>query len=218
MTPESLRERISREVAVAVVAVALVAVALLGYFALIAPKRAEAADLESQIAATRQVLEVVRSSPKTASAARPKSDLRRIARAMPQRIDMARVVLDLNRLARKAGVRLDGITPQPAVTQGAYQAIPIELTVRGRFFGLTSFLRSLRTQATVKNGEVKGPGRLYSVEGVSLLEGEPSFPQILAAVRISTFFGATVAPAAGSAAQGTTTGTTTTETAASAAP
>ena len=214
MTPESLRERISREVALAVVAVALVAVALLGYFALIAPKRAEAADLESQIAATRQVLEVVRSSPKTASAARPKSDLRRIARAMPERIDTPRVVLDLNRLARKAGVRLDGITPQPAVTQGAYQAILIELTVRGRFFGLTSFLRRLRTQAIVKNGDVTGSGRLYSVDGVSLLEGEPSFPQILAAVRISTFFGATGTPPAGNAAQETTT----TETAAPAAP
>ena len=45
MTPESLRERISREVALALVAVALVAVALLGYFALIAPERADAAAL-----------------------------------------------------------------------------------------------------------------------------------------------------------------------------
>jgi Pilus assembly protein, PilO len=195
---------------------ALAAVTLLGYLLLIAPKRSEAADLDAQIATTRKLLEL----PPSAVPPAPSDETteRTLDRVLPDRIDQPAVVLELSRLADRSALRLDGITVQPVIAGTGYQALPIELIVQGRFFSLGEFLARLRRQATVRDGKVLGPGRLYSVESLSLAEGDAKFPRLAATVRVSTFFGAAGAAPAAAGASTTTPAAPNTESAGSSRP
>ena len=59
------------------------------------------------------------------------ADVYRLAKAMPDRTDMPDLVLELSQLARDTGIRFDSIAPQPIVSLGAYQVIPISVTFNG---------------------------------------------------------------------------------------
>ena len=95
-----------------------------------------------------------------------------LARAMPERVEMAGVLRQLHRAANRTDVRLDSVTPQAAAAQSGYSAVPMDVVVTGRYFGVQRFLRRLRTQAGVAGPHVHAAGRLFSVDSVNLAAGQ----------------------------------------------
>ena len=197
-----VKKGLSREVLIALVVVGLLAFALLGYFALVRPQRAEAAQLEQEIAQTRQQITARRAAVAAASGARlSPAVLRRLATALPDRVEMPRLVRELNRTAGQAGVTFESITPQTPVGLRGYQAVPISLIVQGRFFDVRDFLHLLRERAAIRGGKIAGRGRLFAVESVDFAEGEDGFPQLRTNVTLNVFtFAGAAAAATGSAA------------------
>src|SRR5205809_165949 len=114
MTATGLIDRISGRVSVAIAAAGVLFVVLTGWFVLVAPKRSQAARLQTktedaqiQYSETQRFL---RSSVGEKSA----SQLKKLNAAVPSDPRMSEIVRQLTRAARSTGVRVDSITPAAA--------------------------------------------------------------------------------------------------------
>jgi hypothetical protein len=168
-----------------------------GWFLLVRPQGAKLDDLKRQtvdaqqkIDAYNQQVAAARSAPKIEVA-----DVYRLAKAMPDRTDMPDLVLELSQLARDTGIRFDSIAPQPTVSLGAYQVIPISVTFNGNFYNLADFLYRLRSLVSVHAGRLDATGRLFSVDTLTFNESPLKFPQIQASLVIDAFVYGTGTPA-----------------------
>jgi hypothetical protein len=93
-------------------------------------------------------------------------------------------------------VAFQAITPHDPVSLGAYQQIDIDLTFQGRFYDLSDFLYRLRNLVDVHDGVLNATGRLFTVNTITLNQGELNFPQVKATLTISAYvFGDGTAPA-----------------------
>jgi type IV pilus assembly protein PilO len=184
----------------ALIAIIVGSVLLLGFagwFLLVRPQGAKLDDLKRQtveaqqkIDAYNQQVAAARSAPKIEVA-----DVYRLAKAMPDRTDMPDLVLELSQLARDTGIRFDSIAPQPIVSLGAYQVIPVSVTFNGNFYNLADFLYRLRSLVSVHAGRLDATGRLFSVDTLTFNESPLNFPQIQASLVIDAFVYGTGAPA-----------------------
>ena len=87
------------------------------------------------------------------------------------------------------------------------QAVPIALSVKGRYFRLAKFEHLLRIQARVKDGKVRASGRLYAIDNVSFSNGDKG-GVITATLALNAFVhGSAPAPAPGSTTGATSTTT-----------
>jgi hypothetical protein len=207
------------QIALAVVGVLVLGVA--AYFGLISPRKAEAARLQKEIAATQAQIDdytakslVAKGRPKIRSA-----DLFRLAKAMPSQADMSGVLLQLNQTAADTGITFKAITPRNSVPISGYQAVPIQLEFEGNFYSLVDFLFRLRNLVDVEHGQLNATGRLFAIDTLSFSEGQEGFPQITATLVVDAFvYGtqtpATATPTTTTETTGTSTSTTTTTTAA----
>jgi hypothetical protein len=187
---------------------ALVIALVAGWFAVIAPKRSEAAKLQTQIDDTRLEIISARSSgsPKQGPKIRV-ADLFELSRAMPNRADIANVLLQLSDVASETGVTFQSITPHDPVPIGGYEQLGIDLVFQGHFYDLSDFLFRLRNLVGVRDGVLSATGRLFSVDSITFDEGDLQFPQVKATLTVSAYiFGdgtvAPVPPAATSVGQG----------------
>lgn len=178
-----------------------------GYFMVISPKRAKAASIDTQVAATQSQIALAR-----VAATHPKGhagvpELFRLDKAMPDRLDTAGAILDLVAVGHATGVSIDGIAPVgPTASTGGYQTATMTATVSGRYGQLTNFVAGLEHLVVTKGGKVTSvTGRLFGIDGIQFAEGEAHFPQIKATIKLETYI---YAPAG--AAPTTTTTTTTT--------
>jgi type IV pilus assembly protein PilO len=183
-----------------------------GWFLLVRPQGAKLDELKRQtvdtqrrIDAYNQQVAAARSAPKIEVA-----DVYRLAKAMPDRTDMPDLVLELSQLARDTGIRFDSIAPQPNVSLGAYQVIPISVTFNGNFYNLADFLYLLRSLVSVQAGRLDATGRLFSVDTLSFNESPLKFPQIQASLVVDAFVYGTGTPAPAVAPPTATTPSTTT--------
>lgn len=201
---------------IAIIVGSVLLVGFAGWFLLVRPQGGKLEDLKRQtldvqqrIDAYNQQVAAARSAPKIEVA-----DVYRLAKAMPDRTDMPDLVLELSQLARDTGIRFDSIAPQPIVSLGAYQVIPISVTFNGNFYNLADFLYRLRSLVSVHAGRLDATGRLFSVDTLTFNESPLKFPQIQASLVIDAFvYGAgTPAPAVvpPTATESTTTTSTTT--------
>jgi Tfp pilus assembly protein PilO len=175
-----------------------------GYFMLISPKRAKAASIETQVAATQSQIALAR-----VAAMHPKShagvpELFRLNKAMPDRLDTAGAILDLVAVGHATGVSVDGIAPlglTPAT--GGYQSASMTATVSGRYNQLTNFVAGLERLVGVKGGKITNvSGRLFGIDSIQFSEGDAHFPQIKATIKLETYV---FAPAGSAPATPTTT-------------
>lgn len=188
---------------------------LAGWFLLISPKRAEAAKLDDEIAATEQQLEATRAAALAANNVEPirYADLFRLAKAMPDDSDHAGILLELNRVATDSGIQFDEIAPGALLTVTGFRVMPIELKFEGNFFNLSDFLYRLRNLVSVENGRLIATGRLFTVERIIFTESERGFPDINATLNVSAFlYGSAPAAAASTATTAATTTSTDTTT------
>lgn len=182
--------RLSTRARLALGAAALVLVLLGGWFALLAPKRSQAAELDQQLAAARTELSqrrLARTRPAVDVKVRP-SDLYRLTKALPSSIDMAGVILDVDALAARNALSFTSITPGAAVAGTGFVAQPVSVVVQGRFADVSSFLGDLRTLVSVRNRLLDARGRLYAVTSVNLGAPETgAFPRVKAIVSVNAY-------------------------------
>lgn len=197
---------------IAIIVGSVLLVGFAGWFLLVRPQGGKLADLKRQTAdmqqridAYNQQVAAARSAPKIEVA-----DVYRLAKAMPDRTDMPDLVLELSQLARDTGIRFDSIAPQPLVSLGAYQVIPISVTFNGNFYNLADFLYRLRSLVSVHGGRLDATGRLFSVDTLTFNESPLRFPQIQASLVIDAFVYGAGAPTPPPVAPTTTTTATTT--------
>jgi Tfp pilus assembly protein PilO len=164
---------------VALTAGALFLVVVIGYFALIAPKRSDAATLKKQTAAVQKQIDANRSTGfNQALPAVRSANVFALAKAMPKQVEMPNVILQLNALASASGITFDQVTPTPtgaaattAVpttvdTTDPFAAQPIQVTFTGNFYNLVSFLQRVRNLVRVESGRLQANGRLFAVSDI----------------------------------------------------
>jgi hypothetical protein len=195
--------------AVVGVLIALV-VAAAGWFLLVSPKRAKAAELTAQIEATEAQIMEARAAQLKAEEVQPikVADLFRLTKAMPSDIDMSGVLLELNRIATETGISFESIAPGATTTVGTFRVQPTELVFVGNFYTLSDFLFRLRTLVGVQRGKLHATGRLFSVDRLTFAEGDKGFPQIKAVLTVSAYLYGS-GPTAGAAPPAATTPATT---------
>jgi Tfp pilus assembly protein PilO len=214
---------------IALVASVLLLVLLMGYFALISPKRSDAANLKKQVAAVQSQIDANRSSGfQQALPAVRSASVFSLTQAMPNKLDTPDVILELNTLAQESGISFDSITPQAAsattstTTVDPFAAEPIQAKFTGSYYNLLAFLQRVRNLVRVQNGKLFTAGRLFDVSSVSLTQGTNGWPQVSATLTINEFVPQSVAATTPTTATGTTstttTATTTTSGSTSAAP
>jgi type IV pilus assembly protein PilO len=213
-------KRPSRSAVIVLIVVGVLAYAAAGYFFVVSPQRAKAADLKKQVQATEDQIQQYRLLSQQAATTPPirVADLFRLEKAMPNEVDMAGIVLELSRIAHDTGITFESITPQGATAGTGYQVLPVTLVFDGNYFELSDFLYRLRSLVRVRSGHLSANGRLFVVDSISFSESEKAFPRIQATLTVQAFvFGDTAIgtappPPAASGGATTTTGTNTTQT------
>jgi hypothetical protein len=207
-----MKDKLTPKVVAVLAIVAIAAVALVGWFALVSPQRSTASDLDRQIAAAKTQLAVAKATTDSRAAGKGSSaSALALARAMPRQVDMAGVLRQLLGAADRSDVQLASVTPQAAAAKSGYSAVPIDVVVNGRYFGVQQFLRELRTQAGVAGPHVRASGRLFSVDSVNLAAADAKLPQLAATIHLNVFTysgsAAAAAPATPRTAPGSSTST-----------
>ena len=201
-----MMDRISGRIALLFAVVLVLVVVIAAWFAVLSPQRSKAAALDAQIgdanlrlASTKALL----SSPK---AQQSTAQLAQLRRALPDDAEMSEIIRELSRAAGKTGVRVDSITPSTPVSAAGAQALPITLSVSGRYFRIANFMHELRTGAKVEDGNVRVKGRLFAVDNVAFAKS-PTKGLLSATLALDAFMSG-AAPAQPSAAAGSQTATT----------
>jgi Tfp pilus assembly protein PilO len=183
----SLKQNPKLALAAGAGAIALVLVA--GWFLLLSPTRDEATSVQQDVAA-KQVelaqLEAELARPSAAVKVRA-SDFFRVTKALPDANDMSGILLDVNRLAARSDLAFQSVAPQPAVLGTGSIALPIVVTVQGRFTSVSRFLGDVRSIVRVRNGLLDARGRTYSVTQVELSKPDDTaaFPVVKAAITLN---------------------------------
>ena len=157
------RIRSSRRASALSVALVIVLLAAAAWFAVVAPKRNDAAKLKNEVAdAQVKLAEVTQSSAKT-----KRQTAAAALRALPADADQPGLLDQLNALGKKSKVVVTTVTP--ALTTTTPGALSLSVTVTGSYFHVRDFLHNLRTQVRFgKDGRVLANGRLYDVQSVNI--------------------------------------------------
>ena len=195
-----MKQKLSGRALYAVLIGALVLYAAVFWFVLVAPKRSEAGTLKQEVATMQGTVDAARAAALAAANtndAQPiaVADIFRLATAMPAVPDMAGILLELARVADETGIVFESITPGDAVVTDTYQKVPISLAFDGNFYELSDFLFRLRTLVSVRGGELRAAGRLFSVETLTFEESPNRFPDIAAGLTVAAYVYGTDVPA-----------------------
>jgi hypothetical protein len=188
-------DRINGRLALILALAGLLILVLAGWFVLVSPQSSKAASLDTQIGDANVQLAVTQSFMRSPAAQQSVADFRRLRRAIPDDVEMSEILRQLAWASRVSGVRIESITPsQPVPSTGAAQAVPIALSVKGRYFRLAKFMHLLRLEAGVKDGKAHASGRLYGIDNISLSSSN-SGGLIMATLALNAFVsGSTAAP------------------------
>jgi Pilus assembly protein, PilO len=165
-------ERINGRLALVLAATLVLVVVLVGWFALVSPQRSKAASLDGQIGDWNVKLASTQAFMQSPEAHQSVERLAQVRRAVPEEVNMSEILRQLSSAAARSGVRIDSITPSAPVAAAGAQAVPIALSVSGRYFRLAKFMHLLRTRAAVKDGKLRVSGRLYAIDSISFSTGD----------------------------------------------
>jgi Tfp pilus assembly protein PilO len=199
-------DRISGRLALLFAVVLVLVVVLAAWFAVLSPQRSKAAALDAQLGDANVRLASTQALLNSPTARQSPAQLAQLRRALPDEVEMSEIIRDLSRAAGKTGVRIDSITPSTPVPAGGAQALPITLSVSGRYFRIANFMHELRTRARVEDGNVRVKGRLFAVDNVAFAKS-PTKGLLSATLALDAFIAG--APAQSSTAVGSQTTTTT---------
>ena len=215
------RRKLSPVATAAIGAGIALVLAAAGWFLLVSPQRARAADLGEEIVSVEAQISTARVAQHQADDIEPirAADLFRLSKAMPSDIDISGVLLELSGIAKETGITFKSIVPGGTAGAASFRVQPIELTFEGDFYSLSDFLYRLRSLVTVNGGRLNAKGRLFTIDKLAFSEGDEGFPQVAAALTVSAYLygtgpvsGAPTAPATTDTTSTSTTTTTTTTT------
>jgi type IV pilus assembly protein PilO len=198
-----------------VVVIGLVVLAVAGYFLLIQPKKNEAKNLSSEIAAIdTQIQESNAQAQRAAGLSKIRvADYFKLETAMPSNPKVDELDLQINALARDTGISFDSITPGSASAATNYEVLPLTLVFEGNFYDLSDFIRRLQSLVLVDNGRLNASGRLFTIDQIEFAQGSKGFPQITATIHVDGYsFGVTAATSSAAGTGGSATGTSPTST------
>jgi hypothetical protein len=204
----------TNKILLAVVAAAAVAGAF--WFLVLSPKRAEAAKLQTDIAAKRAELTTAQQQMAGYERARVayKSNYAKFARlgkAVPGDDDVRSLLVQLDSASVKANVDFNTVTvgggtapdagAAPAggettlakapglvpIGSTGVSALPFTLNFNGSFFGLSDFFNRLEHFVSVRNNKVSANGRLLRIETLKLSPGSAGWPTMRAEVGAASY-------------------------------
>ena len=191
-------DRINGRLALLLAIVGLLVLGLTGWFVLLSPENSKAAALDTQIGDANVHLATTQGFLQSPDSKQSVTDLRRLRRAIPDDVEMSEILRQLSWASRASGVRIESITPSQPVASSGAQAVPITLSVKGRYFRLAKFMHLLRLEAGVKDGKAHASGRLYGIDNIGLSTGDQG-GLITATLALNAFVaGSAPAPAAAS--------------------
>jgi Tfp pilus assembly protein PilO len=227
---------VSRFTRTLIVAVAALAAGF-GYYKFeLAPKRAEAAKLQQEVAT--QEAQLVQTQGLIATYQGARDDYKdnyakvvRLGKAVPSDDDTRSLVVQLDAAAKRSGVDFDTLNINGgassggtassaakvipgAINAGAFQAMPFSFSFSGDFATLGNFVSRLERFVSLKGDEIAVNGRLLRVERIALTPSAKGWPGLSAQVGASTYIvdqaqPVSATPGAGGTATSTTTSTTT---------
>ena len=182
------------------------------WMVLLNPAMNRKASLEKPLATAQSERDsaVARAAQLESAKQRYESDYRemvKLVRAIPQSVRVADLMRELSDAADGTGITFNNITmgaasagaagesetTQTASTQtmatDGLDAVPVQLTFTGEFFGLADLFHRMKGFVTMANHDLQIRGRLIKIDNLTLASG--SFPKITATI------GATVYMAAG---------------------
>ena len=168
------------------------------WFLLVAPQRAKATELDTQVGVSRTELSQRKlglALPSADVTIKP-SDLYRLTKALPNTTDMAGILLDVDRLAGRNELEFSSIAPGAELLGTGFVQQPLSVVVQGRFGNVSRFLGDVRTLVRVRKGRLDARGRLYSVTRVDITQpGEDlKFPLVRATVVLNAYTFSAPAP------------------------
>lgn len=140
-----------------------------GYLLLVSPESSKISGLSNQLD-DAQTQVIVAQGAQAKPVPFKASDLFRLARAMPSGTDMPGILLALSHVARQSSVTVTSVHPSPPVTLGlGYSAIPISITITGRYTAISRFEHLLRTTVRLRTiNDLVVAGRLFDSDSISL--------------------------------------------------
>lgn len=187
------------------------------YFLALAPKREEAAALDTKIAEQEAAVEQARLmlagyEEAKGSYKRNYATLARLGKAVPADDDVQSLMVQLESTADRSGVSfekieltsgLGGSTPdsdaKPAATElaaapgtvpvagGVLSAMPFSFSFTGTYFDLTAFFARLEHFVSLKNKKLDSTGRLLRLESVTIGPSAIGFPEMQAQINAATY-------------------------------
>jgi hypothetical protein len=222
---------VSRSIRILLVAVVAFA-AVGGYWKLaLAPKRAEAAKLDQDVAVAEAQLVQTQGLIATYEGAQKEyktnyATLVRLGKAVPTDDDTRSLLVQLDTSAKRSGIDFDtinlnsgggaaastvpgtpAVTTPGAISTGAFSAMPFQFNFTGTFGTLGNFFTRLESFVTLDGDKIDVRGRLLRVESLKLEPAADGWPGLQATVGASSY----IVPEATevSAPTGTTPSTTT---------
>ena len=194
---------VSRTLRILIVAVVAFG-AVGGYWKLVlAPKRAQVAELDQQIATQQAKLAQTQSLIATYEGAKDEykanyATVARLGKAVPTTDDTRSLVVQLDTAAKRSSVDFDSINinggggdgasvAPGAVNAGAFSAMPFSFSFTGDFSTLGDFFSRLERFVSLKGDQIKVSGRLLRVESINLTPGTDGWPGLNATVGASSY-------------------------------
>jgi hypothetical protein len=209
--------KLSGTSALAITVVVVLLIAVVGWVGLVSPQRSKSSTLDTQIAAAQSQLTAAQHTLAATNTRKNLAVLRAATRALPDTPQMSEILRELAALTAKSQTELDSVTPSAALPGGApaAEAVPLAVTVKGRYFALQHLLALLRQSADVHGGNVTGQGRLYTVDQIQFGAagtgtGSTDQGAVTATITLNAFIYDPAAVAAAAAATAAATTTTTT--------
>ncbi len=119
----------------------------------------------------------------------------------PRPLSDHRLLLELSRLARASGASLRSIAPgTPTTGAGGTTAIPVTVSLQGRFSQIARFLRATRGLVSTGGGRLRATGRLLVTRDLELAASqERGFPELDATIVLDAYvYDRPIAPQGGS--------------------
>ena len=214
--------------------VVVAAAAVGGYWKLaLAPKRAEAAKLDQDVAVAEAQLVQTQNLIATYEGAQKEyktnyATMVRLGKAVPTDDDMRSLMVQIDTSAKRSGIDFDTVNlnaaggssatsvtgapagPPGAINTGAFSAMPFQFSFTGTFDTLGNFFTRLESFVTLDGDAIDVRGRLLRIESLKLEPDADGWPGLQASVGASSYIVPETAEVAQPAPGTTTTPPTTT--------
>jgi len=163
-------------------------VAVIGWFGVVSPQQSKVDHLDAKVADQRTKLTVAQLLARSQKADKQKTTgTGLLAKAMPTTLQMSSVLRQVQNLAASSSVTVESFTPSTATPAAGFDAVPIGLSVTGKYASVQTFLHRLRLNAGTDHGRIHAAGRLFDVQSVGLTPGGTDTNDLTASIQLSTF-------------------------------